>query len=241
MSVLPSVRAELVERFIFNFRMSPAALRKSLPVPWLAPQEINGFAVASYCLLDMRNLTVAPLPTVAGLHSLSCAPRYAVIDESGATPKPAVFVTERFTNSAFGAWFTGLGFSAPHPLVDARIEHQESLATLRVLAADDEPVFSARVRETEKMDSQLWRSASEFVDFIAQGVSSYGVSRHSGRLTKLDLHKEDAAYQPLQVLEIGGSAISAWQQDGAILDSAFRTVGGRYQWTYHGLTNENQT
>jgi hypothetical protein len=84
----------------------------------------------------------------------------------------------------------------------------------------------------------LWKSTSQFVDFIAQGISSYGLSRHGKRLTKLDLHKEDASYEPLQVLEIGGSAISGWLQDGAVLDSAFRTIGGRYEWTYQGLTDD---
>ena len=116
MSVLPSVRATLAERFLFNFRMPPDALAAFLPsVPWLVPQTVNGYGVVSFCLLDLRNITVAPLPTIAGLSSISCAPRYAVMDLSHDPPTPSVFVTERQTNSAFGAWFTSLGFSAPHP------------------------------------------------------------------------------------------------------------------------------
>jgi hypothetical protein len=109
MSLMPAVRASLAERFIFNFRLPAKALARYLPVPWLAPQEVRGYGVASFCILDLRGITVAPLTTQIGLTSISCAPRYAVLDVSREQATPAVFVTERQTNSAFGAWFTALG------------------------------------------------------------------------------------------------------------------------------------
>jgi hypothetical protein len=30
-----------------------------------------------------------------------------------------------------------------------------------------------------------------------------------------------------------------WQRHGGVFDSAFSTAGGRYEWTYHGLTEES--
>jgi hypothetical protein len=123
MNIIPPVRAELAERFIFNFRMPLEAMSHYLPAPWLSPQPVHGYGVASFCLLDLQHITVAPLPTVVGLHSLSCAPRYAVLDHSAGAPTPAVFVTERQTSSAFGAWFTGLGFSCRHPFAPAKFTH----------------------------------------------------------------------------------------------------------------------
>lgn len=113
MSILPSVRAALAERFIFNFRLPPEALAQFLPaVPWLAPQPVNSFGVASFCVLDLRGITVAPLPTTAGLTSISCAPRYAVLDASSGVPTPAVFVTERQTSSAFQLRVWGMVYLA---------------------------------------------------------------------------------------------------------------------------------
>jgi len=132
MNIIPPVRAELADRFIFNFRMPLDALAEYLPAPWLSPQSVQGYGVASFCLLDLQHITVAPLPTIAGLHSLSCAPRYAVLDHSGGEPKPAVFVTERQTSSAFGAWFTGLGFSCRHPFAPAHITHHNHEADIQV-------------------------------------------------------------------------------------------------------------
>lgn len=154
MSVLPSVRATLAERFLFNFRMPPDALRKYLPVSWLVPQPVHGFGVVSFCLLDLRNITVAPLPTVAGLSSVSCAPRFAVLDTLHEAGRPAVFVTERQTNSAFGAWFTTLGFSAPHPYVNVVIEHQETTMQLWVSTPEGGVLFGATVFETPILESK---------------------------------------------------------------------------------------
>jgi hypothetical protein len=237
MSILPSVRATLAERFLFNFRLSPEALSRYLPAPWLVPHLIRGYGVVSFCLLDLRNITVAPLPTLVGLNSISCAPRYAVLDNSEAACKPAVFVTERHTNSAFGAWFTTLGFSAPHPHVEVVIKHQDMRTVLQVTNQEGGLVFAATVHETPRLDSELFPSALAFSDFIAEGVTSYGLSRYGDRLTVMDLHKEDATYEPLAVSSICGPLVEQWQTDGGILDSAFRTSGGRYEWTYHGLTD----
>jgi hypothetical protein len=238
MSLMPSVRASLAERFIFNFRLPPKVLASYLPVPWLTPQEVRGCGVASFCILDLRGITVAPLSTSIGLASISCAPRYAVLDESQPQVTPAVFVTERQTNSAFGAWFTSLGFSAPHPQVEAVIDHQDDQVRLRVDSPDDGLVFSGTVRPSATQNSELFTSPQEFADFIALGVSSYGLSRHGSRLTKVELHKDDANYMPLEVSELGGAFVDDWQRRGGVFDSAFRTAGGRYEWTYHGLTEE---
>jgi hypothetical protein len=236
MPLLPPVRAKLAERFIFNFRMPTEAFQKYMPVKWLAPADVAGHAVASFCMLDLRHITIAPMPTILGLSSVSCAPRYAATDLSAGTPRPAVFVTERQTNSAFGAWFTRLGFSAPHRRVHASIRREGDVIFLSVKAAGQENIFEAAVRPSDATPSAMFDCAS-FKRFIAEGVSSYGLSRHGSRLTKLDLHKEDTDYHSLEVLEMSGAAVEEWLKNGAEFDSAFRTSGGRYEWRYLGMTD----
>ncbi len=238
MSLIPAVRASLAERFIFNFRLPAARLATYLPVPWLEPEEVEGYGVASFCILDLRGITVAPLSPSIGVASVSCAPRYAVLDRSQGQATPAVFVTERHTNSAFGAWFTSLGFSAPHTQVDAVIEHEGDRTHLRVSSPHDGLLFAATVQPAPQLNSKLFSSSKRFADFIARGVSSYGLSRHGSRLTKVDLHKDDAEYAPLEVLQMEGAFADDWQGHEGHFDSAFRTSGGRYEWTYNGLTDE---
>ncbi len=55
----------------------------------------------------------------------------------------------------------------------------------------------------------------------------------------VDLHKEDHGYTPLDVLTLESPLLALWQAGGAVLDSAFRTGGGRYEWTYLGLRDIN--
>ncbi len=237
MNLIPPVRAELAERYIFNFRLPPAALAEYLPAPWLTPQTVRGWGVASFCLLDLRGITPAPLsPAFYGLNSVSCAPRYAVLDG----PSPAVFVTERQTSSAFGAWFTGLGFSCQHPYAAAGIAHQGGETTLTAEDAHGGPPFRATVKPCAPAPSALFDTPDDFGAFIAQGVTSYGLSRYPGRLTRVDLHKEDRGYEPMEVLYLTCPLLDKWKADGAILDSAFRTSGGRYEWTYLGLRETAQ-
>lgn len=235
MSVLPSVRATLAERFLFNFRLPAEALSRYLPVSWLVPQPVSGYGVVSFCLLDLRNITVAPLPTVAGFTSLNCAPRYAVLDVSQPSPTPAVYLTERHTDSAFGSWFTSRVWPASHPYAEVDVRRENDRVVLRVSGRGGRTLFAASVRPAETLDSELFPSLDAFTGFIAQGVTSYGRSRYPGRLTKVELRKTDGAYAPLSALEVSGALVEEWYGSGAVLDSAFRTFGGRYEWSYRGL------
>ncbi len=238
MNLIPPVRAELAERFIFNFRMPLGAMAGMLPAPWLSPLPVRGWGVASFCLLDLRHITAAPLPTVAGLNSISCAPRFAVLDHSDGAVRPAVFVETRQTSSPFGAWFTSLGFSCRHPYADAQIMHGEAQTQISV-TGEDRYQFGATVRKAEDTSSALFDSCADFGAFIAEGVASYGPSRYPGQLTMVDLHKEDHGYTPLDVLALQSPLLAEWQAGDAVLDSAFRTSGGCYEWTYHGLRDIN--
>ena len=73
MSFMPAMRASLAERFIFNFRLRAKALARYLPVSWLAPQEVRGYGVASFCILDLRGIT-ALARTLAEQVSLAFRP-----------------------------------------------------------------------------------------------------------------------------------------------------------------------
>ena len=219
------------ERFIVNMRVPPDALEAELPGS-LEPQEVNGWGIVSFCLLDLRRLTIAPLPPVVGPHSMSCAIRSAVLDEAGA---PSVFVPARQTSSKLGAWFTRRGFSAPHELVDIDVaSHQDGGTELRVT---DQGVTSidAWLRPRTTLQSEAFGSIDDFAKFLAMGERSYGRSRHDGKLTVLDLHKSDAGYEPLSVERISGSFVDHWNAAGGEIDSAFRTTDARYEWKYYGL------
>ncbi len=233
-SVLPTVRAHMHERFIVNYRMPPEAVSAYLPAPWLTPQVIAGSAVASFCVLDLRQVSPTPVPRSMGLSMISCAPRYAVMDHSVDPPRPAVFVTERYSSSAFGSWFTTLGFSAPHPHIEVHWDHRDDEMMIAVSDEDGE-MFRTVANAEAALSSQLFPTVDDFSQLIASGVRSYGLSRHAGELTVLDLKKDDATYEPYGVASVTGGVPERWVADGGAIDSAFRTADATYAWKYAGL------
>jgi hypothetical protein len=240
MSVYPPIRAVVAERLIFNYRLPLDAMKDLLPRGAhtasggrLEAQDIQGYAVASFCALDLRNITFAPLPAVAGFRSISCAPRYAVADTSSGTARPVVFVSTRFTNCALGSLLTRLSCIAPHPYAAAMIAHEGQEIELNIDGS--EAKFHCRMRPARDVRSRLFGSVEEFAAFIAQGVSSYGECRQPSCLTRVDLKKTDAGYEPLDVLALRSPIADRWEQLGGVLDSAFRTHAGLYEWSYRGL------
>lgn len=230
-SRLPPVRALVKERIIFTYRLPPEHLKKLLPVPWLMPQLVDGSAIASVCVLRLSNIVPGQVPTFLGARSISTARRYGVLDQRN-EGSPAVFVTERTTSSVLGSFLTAVGFSARHQHLPTRIRRDghSSLITL------GKEKFRARVTPAQHWSSSLFPTIQTFSTFLAEGVRSYGTSRHAGRLTVLDLAKEDNGYVPLTAYEVGGSSVQPWLEAGAVLDNAARTVNSMYRWTYHGLT-----
>jgi len=219
------------ERFIVNMRVPPDSLEAQLPGS-LEPQVVNGWGIVSFCLLDLRRLTIAPLPAVAGPRSMSCAIRAAVLDAAGT---PSVFVPARQTSSKLGAWFTRRGFSAPHELVDIDVALHQDGGTELAVRDHGITAIDAWLRPRTSLKSEAFGSIDDFAVFLAMGERSYGRSRHDGKLTVLDLHKSDAGYEPQSVERIGGAFVDQWQSAGGELDSAFRTTNARYEWKYYGL------
>ncbi len=83
-----SIKAKMVERYIFNFRMKPETLQKHLPSDYLKPQVINGWSVMSFCILNLDKIMLAPLPPIIRFKTLSCAYRAGIFDYSGGKPEP---------------------------------------------------------------------------------------------------------------------------------------------------------
>lgn len=229
---LPDIRARVVERFIFNFRLSPDLLQRHLP-SGLRPLVLHGSAVASFCILDLDDVVFGPIPARLGVRNVNCAHRFAVIDES--TGEPAVYVEDRNTDSRLGSFISSLGFPGRHARVEARIERDGDTWDITMGEGSD-PLFSARARRATSLRSVLFPSPDRFAQFIAEGVRSYSPAVKPDMLNIVDLHKEDAAYESLEVERVTDRLLSQWlgAQETLQLDSALRTTGGTYLWRYCG-------
>ena len=238
MSIPRSVTANLVERFIFNFRLRPEAFAQHLPVPWLQPQVFNGWSIASFCILKLNQVIISPLPGFLGYETISCAYRCGVLDSSGKNVEPSVYITDRNTDLPIIARIAPWFFSDTIPVVRYNINHMESNVSIQVNYLDNQKLFFANAKPAEKWNSEAFNTIDDFANFIHGGVSSYTPSIYGDCLARVDLIKEDPVYEPLDATIDFSWLDGAWSESDLQFDSAIRAHGGQYKWTYRGLKSQ---
>jgi hypothetical protein len=232
------VSARLEERFIFNFRMPPEELDRRLPAGWLKPQVINGWAVASFCVLKLGRLMLWPLPPIVNIRTVSCAYRCGAIDASDGKNEPTVYITDRNTDRSVIAATAPFIFADTIPAVHAAIARSPGTIEISVSHLNGGRLFSADIDTAggpAEWQSEVFATLDDFVDFIKGGVSSWTPSTKPKRLARVDLAKEDASYEAMRGEVDFNSLETLWRGAGLVLDSTVRATGGRYRWTYRGL------
>jgi hypothetical protein len=228
------VNATLVERLIFNFRFTPEALDEVLPVTWLKPQVCNGWAVVSFCILDLEHVIVAPLPGAFGYRTTSCAFRCGVVDASHDQPANAVYITDRQTDLPLIARLAPWLFLDTILMVSPKVTHDAGTIHVAVDYLDGQVMFRGTAKPAP-WKSAVFPTVEEFGNFIKGGVASYTPSVYGDQLTRVDLHKDEPQYQSLEAEVDMDSLDGVWRDAGVVLDSAVRASGGgHYKWTYRG-------
>jgi hypothetical protein len=225
-----------MDRYLFNFRVDPDALRAHLPpVKWLEPRVINGYGVVSFCLLRLKGVTVWPLPSRLGFDTISCAYRCAVVDSSGAGPEPSVYVLGRNTNLPIASRFGSMLFAGAMKMIHTSIVRTNSQVNIDASFVDGRQLFSAIVRPPQdgRTGSKLFGTGS-FVDFIKGGASSYTPSTREGRYSRVDLTEDSNYYEPVEATIDYSWLDNAWPDVDLVFDSAFRAGGGLYRLKYLG-------
>ncbi|HLF41977.1 MAG TPA: hypothetical protein VJA46_00460 [Acidimicrobiia bacterium] len=237
-SIPRSVVAQMRERYIFNFRVRPDALARHLPVKWLAPQIINGWSALSFCILRLERITIWPFPALFNFSTISCAYRIGVMDLSGDVPEPSVYITDRNADLPIIIRTAPLVFADAIPALKASIEQTPHGTKIQLRYMDGQPLFSGETSPTQQLGSEVFGSIDDFADFIKGGVSSYTPSVLPDTLARVDLHKEDIAYQPMDATVDFSWLDGVWPDAGMEFDSAVFASGAKYTWTYRGLWAE---
>ena len=233
----PSIYGQLMDRYLFNFRIDPDVLESHLPrLKWLKPRIVNGSGVVSFCLLRLQGVTLWPLPSALGFDTISCAYRCAVVDNSGASPEPSVYVLGRNTNLPIASRFGSVLFSGAMKMIRTSIKDTPSFTDIHASYLDGQSLFSARVgpAKNTKMDSRLFGSLDSFVEFIKGGASSFTPSTRVNRYSRVDLTEDSSYYEAIDAVVDHSWLDTAWPGAGMVFDSAFRAGGGRYRLKYLG-------
>jgi hypothetical protein len=233
---LRTIRSRMRERYIFNFRLRASELAPKLPVPWLKPQEKNGWSVVSFCILWLERLQLPPIPAIGNFSTISAANRIGVIDESTPVHEPSVYVTDRWADLPIIAKIAPLVILDSVPIIKAAIGHHDGKTNVQLSYRGGDHLFSADVEGAGgSFQSEVFDSVDDFAKFIKLGVSSYAPSIYPEKLTKVDLEKEDAEYEPLHATIEYNELNQIWNDTNLQFDSAVRARGAKYEWTYRGL------
>ena len=226
-----SIYGNLVDRYLFNFRVDSDALENHLPkIPWIRPRNINGYGVVSFCLLKLKGLTVWPLPTSLGLGTTSCAYRCAVIDESGKSPEPSVYVLGRNTDLSIISRLGPVLFSGNIRKIDASINRNSENINIVAEYEDGKKMFSATVDSSKpQQNSRLFESTESFESFIKNGTSSYTPSTCDDKYSRIDLETDSNIYQQVNAKINANCLDEEWNDIKLVFDSAYRAGGKLYK------------
>jgi len=232
--IKPSVYGQLVDRYLFNFRLDADYLESRVPVGWLKPRLFNGYGVVSFCLLKLKGVTLWPLPTSMGIDSISCAYRCAVMDTSSSAPEPSVYILGRSTNVPIVGKLGTVLFSGDMKVMNVSIEERPDACDIRVSDSQGKSIFAAHTKYSSDLKSKLFQSVDEFVTFIKGGLSSYTPSTRTGKMSRVDLVEDSNTYRPLDAQIDYTTLRDEWKGSGLEFDSAFHATGGLYRLAYLG-------
>ena len=232
-----SIHGDLVDRYLFNFRINPEVLQSHLPqIEWLKPRTINGYGIVSFCLLHLKGLTVWPLPSKVGLNTTSCAYRCAVTDVSGDKPEPSVYVLGRNTDLSLISYLGPSLFSGNIEKIDTSInkENSESIE-IDAIYADGNKMFSATVNDSKCPEkSKLFESVESFEEFIKKGASSYTPSTKNEKYSRVDLETDSNSYELVSAKINANCLDDKWKDAELVFDSAYRAGGKKYKLKHLG-------
>lgn len=231
-----AIKAQLHERYIFNFRIKPDILAARLPVKWLKPQIVNGYSIVSFCILDIDKLTVAPIPNIFNYETISCAYRIGVLDTSLGEEIPSVYITDRNADLPIITKLSPFLLADAIPYVKASISHEGDLVRVQCNYSDGQSLFSAEAK-LGQLKSKMFDSVDQFKTFIKNGVTSYTPSIYSDNMTRVDLHKTDTIYDAMEGSVEYSWLDGIWKDANLELDCIIRAKGGEYVWTYKGLAS----
>ena len=231
-----SIQGNLVDRYLFNFRVDSDALEKHLPkISWIKPRNVNGYGVVSFCLLKLKGLTIWPLPTSLGLTTTSCAYRCAVIDESGKKPEPSVYVLGRNTDLPIISSLGPVLLSGNIRKINTSINQNHENVKINAEYSDGKTMFSATVDSSKpQQSSRLFASAESFESFIKDGASSYTPSTCDEKYSRIDLETDSNIYQQVNAKINVNCLDEQWDDAKLVFDSAYRAGGKLYKLRHVG-------
>jgi Uncharacterized conserved protein (COG2071) len=229
---LPVMESVVERRLLINYRVDPEVAAAMLPAP-LAPQIVNGWAVAGICMIRLGSLRPHGLPAWTGLTNENAAHRFAVRWPDGNEVRTGVYVPTRHTSSRVNAIAGDRLF--PGRQVRARFDVAESAGSVAVAFAtsDGGCRVDAAVDLTDQLESPLFPSATHASEFIRSSPTGFSPGGRAATLEGVQLRTDVWTVEPARIRHVHSSVFDdrAAFPDGSIqLDSALVMRNIPAQW-----------
>src|SRR5262245_24833881 len=209
---IPVIRGVIDRRILVNYRVDPRVLAPLLPPPF-RPKVVHGVGMAGICLIRLKKVRPAFLPSWLGIRSENAAHRTAVEWEDNGTLREGVYVRRRDTSSRLNAFAGGWLFPGIHH--HARFTVEETADRYHVALRSDDGVttLSVRGRRADRLPaSSVFRSLEEASAFFQAGSLGYSATPDPSRFQGLELQCLDWRVEPLEVEEVR----SRFFEDGSL-------------------------
>jgi hypothetical protein len=232
---IPVVHGVIDRRILVNYHVDPSVLAPLLPAPF-RPKVIHGFGFVGICLIRLKKLRPAFIPSWMGISTENAAHRTAVEWDDNSTIREGVYVRRRDTNSWFNSLAGGRLFPGFH--YHARFTVQETADDYHVALRSDDGVtsMSVRGRRTDNLPaSSVFSSLEDASDFFQAGSLGYSATPDPSRFQGLELRCRNWRVEPLEVVEVRSSLFEdeALFPHGSIaFDCALLMRGIEHEW--HG-------
>ncbi|MGI9430300.1 MAG: DUF2071 domain-containing protein [Bythopirellula sp.] len=220
-------------RILVNFRVRPDRLAAVLPEPF-RPQLVGGYGMAGICLIRLRDVRPAWLPSPLGIGSENAAHRIAVEWTVAGQTQSGVYIPRRDTSSRLNAYLGGWLFPGEHQL--ARFEVAESASSLRVMmhSCDGAASVSVEGQVTDHLPTDsVFDSVGEASRFFECGSLGYSPNGRKQCFDGLELRVSDWRVQPLHIEQVHSDFFENEQlfpAGSVVFDNGLLMRGIHHQW-----------
>jgi uncharacterized protein YqjF (DUF2071 family) len=220
-------------RILVNYHVDPGIVESILPAPF-RPKVVHGFGMVGICLIRLKNIRPANLPSWLGVTSENAAHRVAVEWDDQGVVREGVYVRRRDTDSRLNTFLGGRFFPGWHH--HAAFNVQETNTRLEVSLRSDDGMTSVSVRghQADMLPAtSIFRSLEESSAFFQAGSLGYSATSRPSKFQGLNLHCANWQVTPFEIENVQ----SSYFEDEAIFpkgsiefDSALLMRGIAHEW-----------
>jgi hypothetical protein len=231
---IPALRGVIDRRILVNFRVNPDVLQAVLPLPF-HPKLVRGVAIAGICLIRLRGIRPAFVPSWLGISSENAAHRMAVEwQDADGRLHEGVYIPRRDTSSRLNALAGGRLFPGVHHHARFTVHETPDRFEIALKSDDDGTQVSLRANlAAELPKTSVFASLDQASAFFQAGSLGYSATRDLRRFQGMELHCLNWQVEPLAVEEVHSSFFEdsgAFPPGSVEFDCAILMRGIRHEW-----------